>query len=174
MEMKKLIENKFHKCCWYFGACLLACVSVVGIIVFYLLFGCAYELVKCYIKEKYKRENEEDSMIVDELKHTEKQEQAEHPESNAYPENNENPDQNYNELRNNTYQRVNLTLQQKREEEMKKEEDDEIKFTGTDWFLMVLIGFCGWLLQPMYLLFYILYGLMECYRRFNCWFYYAG
>ncbi len=30
----------------------------------------------------------------------------------------------------------------------------------------------GILLQPLYLLFYILIGMMECYRRFACWYFY--
>ena len=40
----------------------------------------------------------------------------------------------------------------------------------------IIIGiliFLGIICQPIYLMFYVLYGLMECYRRFNCWFYYV-
>ena len=39
-------------------------------------------------------------------------------------------------------------------------------------YVIFLLIVCGILCQPLYLLFYVLYGLMECYRRFNCWFYY--
>jgi hypothetical protein len=38
---------------------------------------------------------------------------------------------------------------------------------------LTLLIIAGVLCQPFYLLFYLLYGLMECYRRFNCWFYYV-
>lgn len=36
----------------------------------------------------------------------------------------------------------------------------------------VLLGIVGIFLQPFYLFFYFLYGMMECYRRFNCWYFY--
>ena len=38
--------------------------------------------------------------------------------------------------------------------------------------IIFLLIVCGIICQPLYLMIYILYGLMECYRRFNCWFYY--
>jgi uncharacterized membrane protein len=48
------------------------------------------------------------------------------------------------------------------------EKEDRSKNKGMIGFLIAL----GILCQPLYLIFYMLYGLMECYRRFNCWFYY--
>ena len=39
--------------------------------------------------------------------------------------------------------------------------------------ILGLLIFLGVLCQPLYLIFYFLYGLMECYRRFSCWFYYV-
>ena len=54
-------------------------------------------------------------------------------------------------------------------EESQKNDDEEKKSKVVIALLIVL----GIICQPIYLLFYILYGLMECYRRFNCWFYYV-
>jgi len=39
--------------------------------------------------------------------------------------------------------------------------------------IIALLIFLGILCQPLYLLFYLLYAMMECYRRFSCWFYYV-
>ena len=44
--------------------------------------------------------------------------------------------------------------------------------TRGDKILLFLLIFVGILCQPIYLMIYLLYALMECYRRFNCWFYY--
>lgn len=41
-----------------------------------------------------------------------------------------------------------------------------------DRVIIVLLIIIGIFCQPIYLLIYLLYALMECYRRFNCWFYY--
>jgi hypothetical protein len=37
----------------------------------------------------------------------------------------------------------------------------------------IILGIVGFALQPLYLLFYILYGMMECYRRWGCLMFYA-
>ena len=44
---------------------------------------------------------------------------------------------------------------------------------GKEYAMLGLLIFLGILCQPIYLIFYTLYGLMECYRRFSCWFYYV-
>ena len=50
--------------------------------------------------------------------------------------------------------------------------EDGTKKEKSMW-IICLLGFLGILCQPLYILFFVLYGLMECYRRFNCWFYYV-
>ena len=49
-------------------------------------------------------------------------------------------------------------------------EEDENKKSK---LVIVLLIIARIICQPIYLMFYILYRLMECYRRFNCWFYYV-
>jgi len=160
-DIKKLLSNKFHKCCWYLGACLLASITVVGILLFYFFFGCAYEIVKCYIKEKLNKEPVEQSVI--EENHNSQLEIQNVSEADQV----ENRDTNVN-LQN---KKIKPKIENKTEVE---EPQEESQYTGKEWCILVTIGFCGFLIQPLYLLFYILYGIMECYRRFNCWFYYAG
>jgi hypothetical protein len=38
----------------------------------------------------------------------------------------------------------------------------------------VFLAILGFFMQPLYLLFYILYGMMECYRRMGCWVFWIG
>ena len=68
-----------------------------------------------------------------------------------------------------TYNQI-LTVTQKKEDI--KEENEEEMFTKTEWFIVIMIGISGFILQPAYLLFYIIYGLFEIYRRFNCFHFY--
>ena len=42
-----------------------------------------------------------------------------------------------------------------------------------DYIICFLIGIIGIFLQPFYLMFYVLYAVMECYRRMGCWMYYS-
>lgn len=60
--------------------------------------------------------------------------------------------------------------------EFEKNQQNPVKAEGSKCkrntiitILIVLGIFC----QPLYLIFYLLYALMECSKRFGCWFYYA-
>ncbi len=53
---------------------------------------------------------------------------------------------------------------------VEESEDNDKPKSNYIIFLLILLGIAC---QPLYLLFYVLYGLMEFYRRFNCWFYYV-
>lgn len=67
--------------------------------------------------------------------------------------------------RNNDPERHNREAAAGEEEGEKKEENK--------WMItLVIVG--GILCQPLYLMFYLIYGMMECYRKLGCWFYYAG
>ena len=58
----------------------------------------------------------------------------------------------------------------------KEEDDDEDKDKPLDWknyiiiFLLIVLGI---FLQPLYLLFYVLMALVEFYRQFGCWIFWA-
>jgi hypothetical protein len=95
------------------------------IIVFFFLFGCPYEFVKCYLEKKFEEDDEDKSVDYDEDIQTE-------------------------------VEPVN--------EEM----------TCKKWTICILLAFLGLLCQPLYLVFYMMYGLMECYRQFGCWMFMAA
>ena len=46
-------------------------------------------------------------------------------------------------------------------------------WTRNEKIILYFIIFLGIICQPLYLLIYTLFCLIECYRRFNCWFYYV-
>jgi len=46
--------------------------------------------------------------------------------------------------------------------------------TNTVYTICVLICIGGWLLQPLYILFYVTYGMLEFYRRVEFIFFYAS
>ena len=52
------------------------------------------------------------------------------------------------------------------------EQKDE-KLTKFQYFICGLLVLLGIILQPLYLMFYIVYGLMQIYRRLPCWVIYA-
>ena len=127
-------KNPCLKFLWYLFSCLLGFLAVLLIIVFYLLFGCAYEFIKCYTKKKNIDDDDDDF---------------------------DGPLEFYGfDLDYNNEESQN---------ESNRNEEEEKKNKIIIGILIVL----GIICQPIYLMFYVLYGLMECYRRFNCWFYYV-
>ena len=61
-----------------------------------------------------------------------------------------------------------------KEENIEQEAENQVYKPLTRWnkVMLVIMIMLGIACQPVYLLVYLLYALMECYRRFNCWFYY--
>lgn len=143
------------KCLWYFLSCFLGFWVLILIVLFYLFFGCAYEFVKCYQKKKNKEEEEEDSI---EYEYNFDIERSNNELANPKNKNNNNL-KNSNNNNNNRSDSHGI--------------NSNFEIQKKDWGMIIFIGFLGLLCQLFYLTFYLLYGLMECYRRFNCWFYYV-
>jgi hypothetical protein len=55
-----------------------------------------------------------------------------------------------------------------------KEEEEPEKMTNGKIAMCVLLGILGIACQPLYLMFFLVYAMMECYRRFGCWMFYAS
>ena len=136
----KWSKHPFLKVIWYLFSCFLGFLAVMLVLLFYLLFGCAYEFVNCYTKAKTNddEDDEDEDGNRDELD-IERQ----------------------SHIRNNGIGSSNTISTNQKPPEKKS------------LAMICLVGFLGFCCQPLYLMFYILYGLMECYRRFNCWFYYV-
>jgi flagellar basal body-associated protein FliL len=110
---------------------------VILILIFFILFGCSYEFVKCYLNRKTGEENEDE----------------------------QNEDENDSVEIRNRYQQEHNNNNEDQEEGKEKRKNSK--------GIIILLAVLGFLCQPFYLIFYFLYGLMECYRRFSCWFYYV-
>ena len=121
------MKNPCFKVIWYLFSCFLGFIAFLP---FYLFFGCAYEFINCYTKERTNDDEDEDDEEYD-IEH-----QSHRSSSNS---------------------NSNAPVPQEKKSTV----------------MICLVGFLGFCCQPLYLMFYILYGLMECYRRFNCWFYYV-
>ncbi len=66
---------------------------------------------------------------------------------------------------------IEQNIRQRRQRELQQE---NVKLTNKQIGICVLLGFVGILLQPLYLLFYIVYALMQIYIRLPCWVVYAA
>ena len=127
-------KNPCLKFLWYLFSCLIGFLAVLLIIVFYLLFGCAYEFIKCYTKKKNIDDDDEDF---------------------------EGPLEFYG---------FDLDYNNEESQNESNRNEEEEKKSKIVIAILIVVGI---ICQPIYLMFYVLYGLMECYRRFNCWFYYV-
>ncbi len=127
-------KNPFLKFLWYLFSCLLGFLAVLLIIIFYLLFGCAYEFIKCYTKKKNTDDDDDDF---------------------------DGPLEFYG---------FDLDYNNEESQNESNRNEEEEKKSKVIIAILIVVGI---ICQPIYLMFYVLYGLMECYRRFNCWFYYV-
>jgi hypothetical protein len=107
-------------------------------------------LVKCYLENKNKKDEDEDI----EANYSEEIEQIRKQKSSV------------NSVK-------ELDNQPKIKIEIKKEDDkEEDNCNFTTILICILLVILGIGLQPVYLLFYLLFAMMECYRRFGCWVFY--
>ena len=148
----RIRNNPWLNCIWHLFSCLLGVGMFILIYLFYAFCGCSYEFVKCYKNRNEQNENDSDISINGYL---------DERSVNVYKRNsylsNEQPriGGNYNT---NNFIRVNKF-------EFKKDIKD-------NKYIIALLIALGILCQPIYLSFYVLYALIECYKRLNCLFYF--
>lgn len=135
-------------------SCLLMLVIAMFIIAFFFFFGCAYEFVTYYLTDQPDEDDESEKNVIN--------------TNQLYIQNN-----HYNQNNSSRQPYINpndchLNINSKSKSQIKKEEGCTTKKILISCLLAVL----GIFLQPLYLLFYILIGMMECYRRFACWYFY--
>ncbi len=56
--------------------------------------------------------------------------------------------------------------------DIRKNEENESLF-WKDYFIIILLIILGIFFQPLYLMFYVLMGLVEFYRQCGCWVFFA-
>ena len=169
-------KNPCLKFLWYLFSCFLAFLAAIVIIIFYLIFGCAYEFYKCYTTKKTNDDDDDDNDLVDIDFYDDERDE------NIYDENNNNFQvENNNNYERNNINNININNNNGEDADVNvngNDNDDNNKNNNNEKknnniFIIIILIILGLICQPLYLLFYILYALMECYRRFNCWFYYV-
>ena len=145
----KIRNNICLNILWHMLSCFLYILFFIAIYLFYLLAGCPYEFVKCYLERKNDKENENKSNL---------------DSIDIYEDNINEFGIGIRNRRNNSENRnnqINNSNDIKGENEEKK---------NSKLIIGILI-FLGILCQPIYLAFYAIYTLIEFYRRLNCLFF---
>ncbi len=146
MKTYRIRNNACLNFLWYMLSCFLYILFFISIYIFYLFAGCPYEFVKCYLERKNNKGNDNKSNM----------------DSIEIYEDNINEfgigiGIGENGLNSNQSNNVNAGAEEK-----------EKNNRAIIWLLI----FLGILCQPLYLAFYAIYTLIECYKRFNCMFYF--
>ena len=149
----KIRNNPCLNCIWHLLSCLLGIGMFILIYFFYMFCGCSYEFVKCYQNRREQNDSESDFSVNDYF--DERSANVHNRKSYLSIDRSRNGSNIYNT---NNIVRVNKN-------QLKKEKKD-------NKYIIALLIFLGILCQPIYLTFYILYALIECYKRLNCLFYF--
>ena len=121
------------------------------IYLFYIICGCSYEFVKCYKNRGDQNESDSDISIND-----------------------------YSDGRSVNFHKINsyLSIDKSKVKNLYNTNNvirvnkiDLRKAKKDNKCIIILLICLGVICQPIYLSFYILYALIECYKRINCLFY---
>ena len=131
-------------------SCFLYILFFIAIYLFYLFAGCPYEFVRCYLERKSEKDNDnENKSNFDSIE--------------IYEDNlNEYGIGSKNNKRNSSVNNQNSNNQNELNEE---------NMNKNSRLIIGILIFLGVLCQPLYLAFYAIYTLIECYKRLNCLFF---
>ena len=141
----KIRNNLCLNILWHMLSCFLYILFFILIYLFYLFAGCPYEFVRCYLEGK--NNNDENKSNNDSIE--------------IYEE-------NINEFG------IGLRNRRNNENNQNISNNDDINNETGKKNKKLIIGlliFLGILCQPLYLAFYAIYTLIECYKRINCLFF---
>ena len=142
----KIRNNFCLNVLWHMLSCFLYILFFISIYLFYLFAGCPYEFVRCYLERK--TNNDENKSNTDSI---------------------EIYDENVNEFGIGFRNKRNVTVYPQmfaNNNEIKEETGNK-----NSKLIIGLLIFLGILCQPLYLSFYAIYTLIECYKRINCLFF---
>ena len=140
----KIRNNFCLNILWHMLSCFLYILFFISIYLFYLFAGCPYEFVRCYLERK--TNNDENKSNADSIE--------------IYEE-------NINEFGFGFRNRRSTSGIQNGNN---NGNDGENSNKNSKLIIGFLI-FLGILCQPLYLAFYAIYTLIECYKRINCLFF---
>ena len=146
----KIRNNFCLSILWHMLSCFLYILFFIAIYLFYLFAGCPYEFVRCYLERKSEKDNDnENKSNFDSIEIYE-------DNLNEYGIVSKNNKRNYSVNNQNSNNQNELN-----EENMNK----------NSRLIIGILIFLGVLCQPLYLAFYAIYTLIECYKRLNCLFF---
>ena len=146
----KIRNNFCLSILWHMLSCFLYILFFIAIYLFYLFAGCPYEFVRCYLERKSEKDNDnENKSNFDSIE--------------IYEDNlNEYGIVSKNNKRNSSVNNQNSDNQNELNEE---------NMNKNSRLIIGILIFLGVLCQPLYLAFYAIYTLIECYKRLNCLFF---
>ena len=146
----KIRNNFCLSILWHMLSCFLYILFFIAIYLFYLFAGCPYEFVRCYLERKSEKDNDnENKSNFDSIE--------------IYEDNlNEYGIVSKNNKRNSSVNNQNSNNQNELNEE---------NMNKNSRLIIGILIFFGVLCQPLYLAFYAIYTLIECYKRLNCLFF---
>ena len=146
----KIRNNFCLSILWHMLSCFLYILFFIAIYLFYLFAGCPYEFVRCYLERKSEKDNDnENKSNFDSIE--------------IYEDNlNEYGIVSKNNKRNSSVNNQNSNNQNELNEE---------NMNKNSRLIIGILIFLGVLCQPLYLAFYAIYTLIECYKRLNCLFF---
>ena len=146
----KILNNKIIQCLWFFLSFIFTLFTFAFIAVLYILFGASYDLIIFYDKKKNNVNNFDSGISIDLSDFS----------SNG---------QGYitNEI-NNT--RINNSINHFFQQNSFEDKNENKSCKG--YSIYFLLFFIGIILQPFFLVFKILQIMMECYKKYGCWFFY--
>ena len=148
-KSSKILNNNFIQCLWFFLSFIFTLVAFCLIIVLYIFFGAAYELIKFYNNKKYQYSDYDSDIDLSDYV------------GNVQAVTNEVNNTRMNNSLNAIVQRNNSM----------RNNNGKCK---RDYFIYILLFILGLILQPFFLVYKFLQTLMECYKKFGCWFFYMG
>ena len=149
----KIRSNPCLNCIWHLLSCLLGVGMFILIYLFYIVCGCCYEFVKCYKNRREQNDSESDFSIND----------ISDERSVNIRDRNSCLSIDRSRIGNNLSNTNNIIRVNKMQLRKKKKDNK---------YIIALLICLGILCQPIYLTFYFLYALIECYKRLNCLFYF--
>ena len=148
-KSSKILNNNLIQCLWFFLSFIFTLVAFCLIIVLYIFFGAAYELIKFYNNKKYQYSDYDSDIDLSDYV------------GNGQAVTNEV---------NNTRMNNSLNAIVQRNNSMRNNNGK----CNRDYFIYILLFILGLILQPFFLVYKFLQTLMECYKKFGCWFFYMG
>ena len=158
-------ECSWTLCLWKVACFFLAIIFGCLIVLFFCFFGLAYEFVVLYLNKNALSDDEHENQN----NNANNNEREINHERNAFILNSNNNYSSNKQINTQNQQENTINNNILNIEKSKKAEDNGNQLDGQDYFLLILIISAGILLQPLYLMFYLMWGFMWFIKEYGWW-----